>query len=334
MNSNNEKRRRKGMPRRPYPTYTLEEALRIARVIQESNAGRASDSSQLAEDLGTKKRSSRYMMWINSSAKYGLTLGGYRDELISLTDRGRAIVAPKDEDEQNRRLVDAALQPEVFGRFYRMLDGRRLPDDTYAKNTLQRELGIHPALTGECLAIIKANGLCVGILHEDGGSIHVRLESTAVPDHGMAAALTDGLARDSTASGRIFLGHHGDTPAVEHIRDVLDSFGIPYGTADQDLGEGHPISASMADEMRGCNAAVLVFTSEGDRRASDSMYYQLGAASVLYGKRVVVVREDGVALPEGVSGLPAVALDAQRPEEAALPLVRELRQVGVIRVTL
>ena len=80
---------------RPYPIHTLEVALSVARAIQESNAGLPFARTDLAGALGTTPSSSGYTIRLNSSAKYGLTRGGYNADLISLTHLGQSIVAPE-----------------------------------------------------------------------------------------------------------------------------------------------------------------------------------------------------------------------------------------------
>ena len=134
---------------RPYPIHTLEDALGVASTIQSVNAGLPFDRKLLARALGTTPASSGYTMKLNSSAKYGLTEGAYNDAEISLTQRGEAIVAPRDEHERRESLLQASMAPEVFGRFYQLLDGKRMPEDTYAQNMIQREFGIQPVLARE-----------------------------------------------------------------------------------------------------------------------------------------------------------------------------------------
>ena len=73
---------------RPYPVHTLEEASIIASAIQERNSGLPFDRVLLAKALGTTPTSSGFTMKLNSSAKYGLTRGGYNDDRIELTPRG------------------------------------------------------------------------------------------------------------------------------------------------------------------------------------------------------------------------------------------------------
>ena len=52
---------------RPYPTYTLEDALSVAEAIYEVNAGLPFDRELLAGALGTTPKSSAFTMRLNAS---------------------------------------------------------------------------------------------------------------------------------------------------------------------------------------------------------------------------------------------------------------------------
>ena len=337
---------------RPYPVHTLEEAALIAATIQQTNAGLPFDRVLLAKAMGTTPASSSFTMKLNSSAKYGLTQGGYNDDRIALTALGESIVAPKRKGEQNQVLVEAALQPELFRRFYQMLDSKRLPEDTYAQNMLQRELGVHPRLTEECLRLVKANGLHVGILGEVGGSIYVSLSGAHAGDReadGADEQPTNGTeAEDRRAAGadgsltgsRIFVGHAGNQDVVDYLTTVLEPFGIPYDVVECDYDPSRPVSAEVSERMRNCNAAIFVFAAPTDpdwagrreEKRVQKMLYQLGAASVLYGDRVVSLRQRDIDLGGQDAAVHTLEFDKERPDEVGLALITELHRMGVIAV--
>lgn len=333
---------------RPYPTHTLEEALAVARAIQESNAGLPFDRVLLATALGTTPASSGYTMRLNSAAKYGLTQGAYNDDRIALTPRGEAIVAPTGPEERRRALLQAVLQPDVFGRLFRLLDGKRLPEDDYARNMLQRELGISPELSAECLAIAKANGLFVGTLRNDGDSFVVSLdehtglqreaevfEPRTIPDPGVDRGDQDAQGD----RGRVFIGHSGGGPAVELVKEMLDQFGVSYGVVDieTDAGSGLPVPGEVAEEMGRCSAAILLLSEPSDQDGADAglhrMLYQVGAASVLYGDRLVVLGESRPEFDEQLTHLDRVDFDPGNRAESGLALLRALLHKGVVKVT-
>ena len=335
---------------RPYPTHTLEDALGVARAIQESNAGLPFDRELLATALGTTPASSGYTMRLNSAAKYGLTRGAYNDARITLTPRGEAVVAPSGPEELQRALLEAALHPDVFGRLFKLLDGKRLPEDAYARNMLQRELGISPELSAECLGIAKANGLYVGVLHEAGDALYVSLtglptrprqtdEVPAATEQGPVADMPGPIDQGDgpPEGGRVFIGHGGPGPAVQLAKEMLDQFGVPYGVVDTDVEGDLPVPSEVAEEMRRCTAAVLVLSGAPDEEGTGErlhrMLYQIGAASVLYGDRVVVLGEDHPGLEKQLTSLERVDFDSENPAEAGLALLRALLHKGVVKVT-
>ena len=322
---------------RPYPVHTLEDALTVAVAIQELNAGLPFDRVLLAGSLGTTPASSGFTMKLNSSARYGLTQGGYNDDSITLTPQGEAVVSPRGGEERREALVGAAMHPEVFGRFYRTLDGKRLPEDAYAQNMLQRQFGIHPDLSGECLSIIKANGLHVGVLREVGDRLYVNLVEHSDEFRDTADTMPVGVSHPRAA--RIYIGHSSSNQAVEFVRSVLEQLGIPYGMAEGEAGEPRPVAAGVSDEMRSCSSAVLVFATDDStggealQQSTEKLLYQLGAASALFGERVVIFKEVGLDPADHAAGVSTVEFERDRLEEAGLPLLRGLQSVGAIRIT-
>ena len=335
---------------RSYPTHTLEDALTVASAIQRSNAGLPFDRVLLAEALGTTKGSSGYTMRLNSSKRYGLTLGGYKDELISLTPRGRAVVAPRDAEEKRKALLDAALEPHVFGSFYRMVQGEILPEDTYAHNMLRRELGVHHDLAEECFTIIKSNGTHVGVLKEIDGALRVDTMDSppasrtdpeddqpevAAPD---IAAAREELRRPAAHTGRVLIVHRKASEAARLVKDLLARFQIPYNSLDRGANDSPALAQGLPDEMRECTSAILVLADSESRqfhrgnKAPDPMLFYLGVTWQRYGARVVIFKEAQLELGADFSDLPTVVFDPDNPEKAGLELLHQLHLAGAIGV--
>ena len=337
---------------RPYPTYTLEDSLSVARAIYEVNAGLPFDRELLAGALGTTPKSSAFTMRLNASAAYGLTEGGYNDPDISLTELGETVVASSGDPERGEAVASAAMKPDTFGRFYELFDGRRLPQDTYLHNILQRELGVRADLAQECLAILRDNGEFAGIISESEGEYAVRLPAQNVvaqggPAPGMPAvelptpyrtrAQPDALEYSDIPSKpkKIFVAHIGDSDAAEYVTSMLREFGIESAGArisEDDAGPLVPQEAAAA--MRECSAAILVFPSDDSARYSGyKMIGLLGAASVLFDDRMVILREDDAQSVAGLDGLQHIDFDAERPGESGLNLLVSLHKAGVLKVS-
>ena len=332
---------------RPYPTYRLEDALDIADTIQNANAGLPFERALLAGALGTTPKSSAFTMRLNASAAYGLTQGGYNDAEISLTPLGQT-AASEDAGRRKRALAEAAMTPGVFGKFYELLDGKRLPDAAAAQSILRREQGVAESLTAECLSILIANGEYAGILREENGAAIVRIGARNQPQPVVEQASPDAAAdpapeppaddadaaRDNGREGKVFVGHVGESEAARFVASMLEQFGIPI--ANPDFGEdGRPAALTgAAGEMKTAGAAALVFAGGAQSQAArDGMLCLLGACLALYGERVVIFHETDAVAGLNLDGLSCVGFEAERIAESGLGLLMGLHKAGVVSVS-
>lgn len=349
---------------RIYPVHPLKEALGVARAIQEANSGLPFDRILLAGELNTTPSSSGFTMRLNSSSRYGLTVGGYNDPRISLTDAGRATVLPTSEEERRRVLVECALRPEVFRAFYESLDGKRLPEKAFSRNILERDHNIDPELTEECLNIIISNGKFVGMLRDVGGSLWVGLkgllgnslnrvsfeglQTADCADTQIGQTKPDGSALDirpdtAVRSTKVFIGHFGSSEIAKTVAFLLTDFGIDHSAADLGKNRMAPIPPEISHAMRECSAAVLIAGAKPQNDTSEAQLlgFMVGAASVLYGQRLVVVQAGGSPQSE-VAGLKVHSLclstgpdvpPLSEDGSSQLSLLKALNEAGVIKVT-
>jgi len=318
------------------------------------NAGLPFDRELLAGALGTTPKSSAFTMRLNASAAYGLTEGGYNDPDIRLTGLGEAVVSSSpDEAGRSNAVAAAATNPDTFGRFYRLFDGRRLPQNNYLHNILERELGIRSDLADECLGILWDNGEFAGLIAEGtDGAYHVRLpepnivaEVASLPNMVATEMPIPYIAQpdvgapervDPSVSERsVFIGHIGDSDAADYVVSMLAEFGIVTASPripEDDTGLLVPLDVSQA--MRDSRAAVLVFRSGDDAWSSrDKMIGMLGASSVLFDDRVVLLHEDGERMSISLDGVYHIDFDHERPGESGMNLLVALHKAGVINVT-
>ena len=356
--SNVRKRTRKT---RPYPVHTLEEALTISDAIYNENAARPYERIRLAQALGTTPSSSGFTQKLNSASMYGLTKGGYRDDTIALTSLGESVHGSDDVEARRLAVQEAALKPDLFRRFYELLDGKRLPEDPNAAGILQRDLEVDPELTSECLEIAKQNGVTAGLFVEIRGSHYVSLgdargeppqgdtepspvnghvQADAVPVEEPAHLDTSGDAAAAEVKP-IFIGHAGSPDVAAFVADILASFDVPYEVVESDYDAARPIADTVASTLRESCGAVLVFAAPTDdqwmgRREDkrlEKLAYLLGAASALHGARIVTLEEqepDGAARPPGFA---ALSFRRDRLDEIGLSLLSELHKRGLVRVS-
>ena len=327
---------------RPYPSYTLEEALGVAEAIYRVNAGLPFARELLAGALGTTPKSSAFTMRLNASATYGLTQGGYNDADIRITELGESVVASAVGDAARARAIAAAaMNPELFGKFYELFDGKRLPEDTYVHSLLQRELGVPDGLEEECLRILRANGVFAGIIADEDGEQTVSLgelaaQTTASPEPpDLPRQQPPPPVREPrpASASKIFIGHIGDSDAAQFVASMLDGFGIPSDSQSIAEDSGMLLPAHAADAMRSSSAAILIFGGGADAKAvRDKMLLLLGAASALFDNRVVIFHEAGADLDMNLADLNDVGFEPGRLAEAGLGLLVALQRAGGVTI--
>jgi hypothetical protein len=128
-------------PQRPFPYHTLEEALAVARALQNKNAGKPWKPILLANALGIKPASTNFRDITSSSNKYGLTKGTWQADFISLTPLGISITKPTKAEKEMKDRQEAILKIDVFNKIFDYYRDKKLPlpNETFFKNMVETE---------------------------------------------------------------------------------------------------------------------------------------------------------------------------------------------------
>jgi hypothetical protein len=157
------------------PAYTLEEALRVARALDENYAGGPESPHNVAIACDLSPTSSHWRMLAGAAVAYGMTTGSYSADKIALTPLARRILAPTEEGDDARAFVEAALKPKVLREFYAKYDKGKFPRDEIAKNVLA-DMGVPRDRLDQYLGIIQKNGRSCGIIRDTKTGLFVALE--------------------------------------------------------------------------------------------------------------------------------------------------------------
>ena len=193
------------MPRSLFPPTTIDDALPIARAIQEHNAGQPMRRVTIFDKLGRKPDSSTSRAMVTASAGYGLTKGNYTSEWIELTDAGKSVLQKNGAEAK----VEAVLSVGVFQSFFANYKGASLPSQESATDYLEGQ-GLTREQAAKCLEVMLRDGREVGLIQEMSGK-----ERIVSRDHALEAVRT--RSSDRVAPG-------GDqvrplSPATETIRE-------------------------------------------------------------------------------------------------------------------
>ena len=122
----------------------------------------------------------------------------------------------------------------------------------------------------------------------------------------LSPATTSQPAEQSAGPKQIFVAHGKNHKPLEDLKKILDQFKIPYKVAVDEPNVGRPISGKVAQLMRECSAGIFIFT--GDEkfqdaagndiyRPSENVVYELGAASVLWESKIIILKQKDVTFP-------------------------------------
>ena len=109
---------------------------------------------------------------------------------------------------------------------------------------------------------------------------------------------------------RVFIGHGRCEGIVDQVKTMLDVTEMSYEVVIGQESAAIPVPQKVFDAMRRCNAAVICVTADAESEREDGSYdinpnvlIEIGAAFVLYDKRVVLIWDRRIPVPSNLQGL-------------------------------
>lgn len=315
------------------PKRKLRDAMLIAQAILDHLGGRGGAPHQVAIALDVSPTSSTWRDLTGSAIAYGLTDGGYNSDQITLTPLGRRCVAPTTEGDDVAAKTEAGLRPSVLRGFFEKYDRAKFPGDVIAKNVLQHEFDVPNERVDDVLSIIKDNAAYTGIVHNTKTGPFVALKdpepsaSIAVnPQEADPAGADEAKSANEAATPvnqpttrseplserqlfRVFISHSKNMDVVAQVKDVLGLYDIDFEVAVEEETTAIPVPDKVLAAMRGCQAGIMVVTADElakvgtDYTINNNVLIEIGAAFVLYNRRVVLLWDKRLKVPSNLQGL-------------------------------
>ena len=140
---------------------------------------------------------------------------------------------------------------------------------------------------------------------------------------------------------QLFIAHGKNRRPLEQLKGILNGWKVPFLVAVDEPNAGRPISEKVAETMRQCSAGIFIFTADehfqdadGEEvmRPSQNVVYELGAASLLYGRKIVILKEAGVTFPSDFSDLGWIEFDRDALDAKGMDLLREMIALEAVRL--
>jgi predicted nucleotide-binding protein len=347
-----------------FPRDPLTKVLPIAEAIWKNNAGRPLDILDVAKAVDQSPTSSTFVRQLASSFRYGLTEGSPTTKVISLTSLGSSIVAPTVETDVKAKLREALLNPQIFKQVYTWLDRKPIPREDVFRNTLMKPpeangFGLLKEDLDEFITVFTQNIKDYHLEDDHKGTIYLRLDLLApatqeaespdaegeeiaeeTPPQTKPAAVV--VSTPVKATRQIFVAHGKNKVPLEQLKSILTQFKVPFQVAIDEPHKGRPISAKVLELMRDCTSGIFIFTADEETkdaqgniclRPSDNVVFELGAGTVLYGDKIVIFRESGVAFGSDFTDYGHITFEKDKLEAKAFDLMKELIGLDFLQVT-
>src|SRR5712691_5335960 len=129
-------------PHWTFPKSTLEQAIAIAKAIEDQNAGNPMKADVLCKAVGFRQPDWRFLELLRSANQYGIVEGSGAAATVKLTQLGQDIVAPGSAAQRQTALRNAFRTVDEFKKVEDFYKGKPLPEDEFFENNLVREFGI------------------------------------------------------------------------------------------------------------------------------------------------------------------------------------------------
>jgi len=339
----------------------LEKALVIVSAIVDKGGGKSMDRLLVADAIGRTPSSSEYKRLLSSSRAYGLTTGTEKADYVVPTELGLKILKPLSPEEALRAKVQACLNVELIARVWRQFNKAKVPDGKFLKNELERTYDLEAPQAEEFAALAVENAKFCGVLQDISGAKYIRLDEPSLASatgnssfQALAEEIDEGDEAPSAVTQftpppppppaimaekrpKLFLAHGKNMKPLEELKKILDGFGIQYVVAVDEPHAGRPISAKVAQLMNECTAGIFVFTKdelffrrqnngemEETWRPSENVIYELGAAGILWERKIIILKEDGVNFPSDFSDLGYISFAEGEISAKAMHIMQEL----------
>ena len=286
---------------------------------------------------------------INSSFSYGLTVGGYKDELIILTELGRSIVAPKNNQEYESALMEAAFTPVIFEKIYKVLGGKILPADPHMINLLEREFKLPSQISKECLGILKSNGIFTGLIKEtiDGlfvvdGALSPVFASPSIDANLVPSRDLVNTSKSSAAEQILVVSDISESDTLKSIYSLLETIGVEYTQSsilkfESIAGKKQNIEEEVYLKINQCKSAIIYLKNPEEVNSKDlldvNLMFNLGALFYRYDMKVVIILESRGEFSDIVKEFDPVVLNESGNNDINKLLLNKMVNKGIIKIT-
>jgi hypothetical protein len=218
-----EKQQRRGIR---FPTYTLSEAVRLAKAVQDQGGGRLSTSATAAT-LELSPTSSSFGSRVSAARHFGLI--DESENILLTTELAKKILRPTNSDQEKEGLSEAFLNFHVFQQLLERFRNAQLPPRSILENILVMEYGISDVSKDVAHDVFVESGKFAGRITDTGKALAVENQETHMLERAtektvqFASKLDEKLVQLSINIGALRTSLGFSSLPVEEVRPRIES---------------------------------------------------------------------------------------------------------------
>ncbi|WP_051301929.1 hypothetical protein [Sedimenticola selenatireducens] len=309
------------------PKKSLQDALSIAKTINDHYAGKNASWEDIAKamEFSAKNPNNKYLLW--SASAYGII---HSDEsgTYKISETGRKILSPTYEGEDREGKVKAIAAPKILAQFYSDYSGSKLPNGEIFKNVLEQKYHVPKARVDETIQLILSNARFAGMLDESDENAFALRSSNAAVGIGSEDNQTSDVTYTDTTSSLADLTEsdyskacfiitpigdegsdqrkHADAMLKHLITPVLKEAGIDVVRADNISKPGH-VTKQVVEHIA-YSRLCITDLSFGNQNA----HYELGIRHAFKLPSIQIIRK-GDKIPFDVQQGRTIIIDTSDP---------------------
>ena len=147
----------------------------------------------------------------------------------------------------------------------------------------------------------------------DGGTLENQLDAepfATVPDSFGEVIKPKDTVPEEIERLKVFISHGKNMEIVEQVKTMLELADLEYEVAVEEEATAIPVPEKVLSAMRSCSAAVICISADdqasienGTSHINENVLIEIGAAFVLYDRRVVLLWDKRIPTPSNLQGL-------------------------------
>ncbi len=148
------------------------------------------------------------------------------------------------------------------------------------------------------------------VIEELEKNINTKHENLLVPENESGKEKQTQESQATIRPTKIFISHGKNMEIVEQMKTMLELADLDYEVVVESESTAIPVPEKVFNSMRHCTAAVICVSADeidkkdnGGYGINQNVLIEIGAAFVLYDKKVVLVWDKRIDVPSNLQGL-------------------------------